>query len=98
MAENILRQVTPGTHTYSKYIQPSELLAFVRDHMGGRDVWESDGDGLVEGGREGGGLSVGEVRGIVYNPLDSRWHLWRKGWPGGDLCNYMFHIRKRKDA
>lgn len=98
LAEHVLREVTKGTHTYSKYIKPDELLAFVRDHMGGSSVWESDGDGLVDGGREGGGVAVGEVRGIVYNPLQGRWVLWPKGVPGGDLCNYMFHIRKRRDA
>ncbi|KAJ9117516.1 hypothetical protein QFC22_004366 [Naganishia vaughanmartiniae] len=95
MAEHVLRLVTPGTHTYSKFIKPSELLAFVRDEMGGTDVWEADGDGLVDGGREGGGVSVGEVRGIVYDPLSGQWRLWKEGLPFGDLCNYMFHIRKK---
>lgn len=69
--------------------------------MGGPAVWESDGDGLVNGGRgkEGkGGLTAGEVRGIVYDPVGGKWRLWPRGVPGGDLCNYMFHIRKRKDA
>jgi 2-polyprenyl-6-hydroxyphenyl methylase/3-demethylubiquinone-9 3-methyltransferase len=88
--------VTPGTHTYSKFIKPSELLAFVRDEMGGTDVWESDGDGLVDGGKEGGGIAVGEVRGIVYHPVEGVWKLWPEGAPGGDLCNYMFHIRKKR--
>lgn len=95
MAEHVLRLVTPGTHTYSKFIKPDELLAFVRDDLGGTSVWESDGDGLVDGGREGGGVSVGEVRGIVYNPLAGEWTLWKEGLPFGDLCNYMFHIRKK---
>lgn len=98
MAEHVLRLVTPGTHTYEKYIKPDEILAFVRDHMGGNRVWESDGDGLIDGGREGGGLGVGEVRGIVYNPLVGTWKLWEEGMPGGTLCNYMFHMRKRSDA
>ena len=95
MAEHVLRLVTPGTHTYSKFIKPAELLAFVRDDLGGSAVWESDGDGLVDGGREGGGVSVGEVRGIVYDPLAGQWRLWKEGLPFGDLCNYMFHIRKK---
>ncbi|KAF5316585.1 hypothetical protein D9619_006515 [Psilocybe cf. subviscida] len=33
MAENVLRQVTPGTHTYSKYIKPSELVQFFREYQ-----------------------------------------------------------------
>jgi 2-polyprenyl-6-hydroxyphenyl methylase/3-demethylubiquinone-9 3-methyltransferase len=96
LAEHVLRLVTPGTHTYSKFIKPSELLAFVRDEMGGTDVWESDGDGLVDGGKEGGGIAVGEVRGIVYHPVEGVWKLWPEGAPGGDMCNYMFHIRKKR--
>ncbi|KAH8083185.1 S-adenosyl-L-methionine-dependent methyltransferase [Filobasidium floriforme] len=98
MAEHVLRLVTPGTHTYDKFIKPSELLAFVRDHMGGESVWESDGDGLIDGGRDGGGVGVGEVRGIVYDPIAGNWKLWKDGAPGGTLCNYMFHMRKRADA
>jgi polyprenyldihydroxybenzoate methyltransferase/3-demethylubiquinol 3-O-methyltransferase len=98
MAEHVLRLVTPGTHTYDKFIKPSELLAFVRDYMGGESVWESDGDGLIDGGRDGGGVGVGEVRGIVYDPIAGNWKLWKDGAPGGTLCNYMFHMRKRVDA
>ena len=98
MAEHVLRFVTPGTHTYEKFIKPSELLAFVRDHMGGDKVWESDGDGLIDGGREGGGIGVGEIRGIVYDPISGTWKLWKEGAPGGTMCNYMFHMRKRVDA
>ncbi|KAF5316785.1 hypothetical protein D9619_006524 [Psilocybe cf. subviscida] len=33
MAENVLRQVTSGTHTYSKYIKPLELVLFFREHQ-----------------------------------------------------------------
>jgi polyprenyldihydroxybenzoate methyltransferase/3-demethylubiquinol 3-O-methyltransferase len=98
MAEHVLRLVTPGTHTYSKFIKPSELLTFVRDYMGGPAMWESDGDGLVDGGREGGGLTVGEVRGIVYDPIKGVWRLWKEGAPGGTMVNYMFHMRKKMDA
>ncbi len=61
--------------------------------MGGSDVWESDGDGLIDGGK--GGVGVGEIRGIVFNPLLGEWKLWPEGVMGGDLCNYMFHMRKK---
>lgn len=106
LAEHVLRLVTPGTHTYSKFIKPSELLSFVRDHMGGSSVWESDGDGLVredifgglmKGPGDAGGIGVGEIRGIVYNPIGGEWKLWEEGVPGGDMCNYMFHLRKKKE-
>jgi polyprenyldihydroxybenzoate methyltransferase/3-demethylubiquinol 3-O-methyltransferase len=33
MAEDVLRQVTRGTHTYSKYIKPSELVQFFREYQ-----------------------------------------------------------------
>lgn len=31
LAENVLRLVTPGTHTYSKYVKPDELQSFFDD-------------------------------------------------------------------
>ncbi|GAA5909910.1 hexaprenyldihydroxybenzoate methyltransferase [Sporobolomyces salmoneus] len=34
MAESILRLVTPGTHTYSKYLKPSELRQFFEGEKG----------------------------------------------------------------
>ncbi|SGY44748.1 BQ5605_C001g00196 [Microbotryum silenes-dioicae] len=34
LAENLLRFVTPGTHTYSKYIKPSELQHFFESDLG----------------------------------------------------------------
>ncbi len=87
MAENVLRLVTPGTHTYSQYIKPEEIIEFVMKQMGGREVWESDGTDVK---------GVGEVRGIVYDPLKGEWRLWEEGRAGGGLCNYMFHMRKKR--
>lgn len=97
LAEDVLRLVTPKTHTYSKYIQPGELVGFVNKEMGGVSVWERNELNTTKG------QEVGEVRGIVYVPWRGEWVLWSdvegtwtKGM--GELCNYMFHAKKRKDA
>lgn len=94
LAEDVLRLVTPGTHTYSKFVKPDELRRFVYSDMGGFDVWRRNENGSDI--RKG---EVGETRGIVYNPLKAQWSLWDgvEGgwWKGvGEGCNYMFHARK----
>jgi len=33
MAEDVMRVVTPGTHTYSKYVKPAELAAYFADEQ-----------------------------------------------------------------
>lgn len=95
MAEDVLGLVTPGTHTYEKFIKPSELRSFFHDEMGGHQVWQ-----VASGGADAVRDQVGETRGIVYDPLKSRWTLWgaKAGWgkEAGEGCNYMFHVRKRK--
>lgn len=95
MAEDILRFVTPGTHHYHKYVRPEELRRFVAKEMGGHAVWEANED--ASDIRVG---EVGETRGIIYDPLGGRWRLWpgvegtwAKGM--GELCNYMYHAKKR---
>lgn len=98
MAEDVLRLVTPGTHTYSKFIKPEELRQFVYNEMGGHEVWERNMDGSDVRHQE-----IGETRGIVYNPLKGGWDLWGGaegswGKGAGELCNYMFYARKRLDA
>jgi 2-polyprenyl-6-hydroxyphenyl methylase/3-demethylubiquinone-9 3-methyltransferase len=98
LAEDVLRLVTPGTHTYSKFIKPEELRQFVYAQMGGHEVWECNQDGS-----DVRHLEVGETRGIVYNPLKGGWDLWGGaegswGKGAGELCNYMFYARKRMDA
>jgi len=96
LAESILRLVTPGTHTYSKFVKPTELRAFVFAEMGGFDVWEENDDaGDVRRGE------VGETRGIVFDPVMRGWRWWggAEGTWGkglGEGCNYLFHARKRK--
>lgn len=96
LAEDVLRLVTPGTHTYSKFVRPEELRRYVHEEMGGFDVWERPSDAAdIRVGE------VGETRGIIYDPLGGRWRL-TPGAEGtfiktlGEGVNYMFHARKRK--
>jgi polyprenyldihydroxybenzoate methyltransferase/3-demethylubiquinol 3-O-methyltransferase len=95
LAEDVLRLVTPGTHTYRKFVRPEELRRYVFNEMGGHDVWERNLD--ASDVRKG---EVGETRGIVYDPLKGEWRLW-SGAEGtwfkgaGELCNYMFHAKKK---
>ncbi|ORY22567.1 S-adenosyl-L-methionine-dependent methyltransferase [Naematelia encephala] len=95
MAEDVLRLVSPGTHTYSKFVKPSELRRFVYSDMGGFDTWEPELNAADVRKDE-----VGETKGIVYDPLGGVWRLWG-GAVGtisrglGEGCNYMFGARKR---
>lgn len=96
LAEDVLRLVTPGTHTYSKYIKPEEIRRFIYREMGGYEIWDKEedaGDVRMD--------EVGRTRGIVYDPLKATWRLWGSGVEGswgkelGEGCNYMFGARKR---
>lgn len=98
LAEDVLRLVTPGTHTYHKFVRPEELRRFVGTEMGGFDVWERNHD--ASDIREG---EVGSTQGIIYDPLAGRWKLassaegtWFK--PLGELVNYMYHAKKRPEG
>lgn len=99
LAEDVLRLVTPGTHTYKKFVLPEELKSFVHREMGGLNVWCPQHDGNDVHFRE----FVGETRGIVYDPLRSQWRLWGGAsgtWAKelGEKCNYMYHAKKRTEA
>lgn len=94
LAEDILRLVTPGTHTYRKFIRPEELRRYVYKEMGGFERWERNANASEV--RD----EVGETRGIVYDPIGGEWRLWGGAegtWTkaAGEGCNYMFHARKR---
>lgn len=98
LAEDVLRLVTPGTHTYSKFVKPIELRKFVHASMGGDAVWERNLDASDVKSDE-----IGETRGIAYDPFSGGWKLWvgAEGTVGkwlGEGCNYMFHVKKRGDA
>ncbi|KAF5383192.1 hypothetical protein D9615_004910 [Tricholomella constricta] len=104
LAEDILRKVSRGTHTYSKFIKPTELVSFFQKHR-------SPSDGTVDPQYlEHATLPKpwispqaspafpprveAEVRGLIYHPLRAKWHLApRDAWAATD-CNYIFWVRK----
>lgn len=87
MAEHVLRKVTSGTHTHSKFIRPEELTAFFRTYPNIESPW-------VDAGRGPPTRTQAEVRGLVYNPLGARWILAPRGAWGAAECNYLFWVRK----
>ncbi|EPT01057.1 hypothetical protein FOMPIDRAFT_1121129 [Fomitopsis schrenkii] len=91
-AEQALRLVTPGTHTYSKFVRPDELIRFFAEPMGhdGRP-WIS----RLYGGSPA--RTEAETRGIAYVPWNGEWTLVPRGPVGkhwGEECNYLFWVRK----
>ncbi|KAG8721402.1 Hexaprenyldihydroxybenzoate methyltransferase, mitochondrial [Ceratobasidium sp. 394] len=105
MAEHVLGLVERGTHTHSKFINPSELVAFFRDDLGwisrtfGGSVGELDVPGWLGFGRPGGPVGAptrteAEVRGIAYVPWKGTWELLPRGMLGSVECNYLFWARK----
>ncbi|KAH9479352.1 Ubiquinone biosynthesis O-methyltransferase [Psilocybe cubensis] len=104
MAEDVLRQVSQGTHTYSKYIKPSELVQFFRDYpqqdksnpLSGSSSsrpWISTPSGSNYLPR-----MEAELRGLIYNPFQARWHLAPKDAWGALECNYIFWVRKPMES
>lgn len=85
MAENVLRLVTPGTHTHSQYINPSELVDFFQNDL----HWYSHGTKLPQ-------RLHYEVRGTAYLPWSATWDLAppSSNLPGTQSCNYFFWARK----
>ncbi|CAE6528552.1 unnamed protein product [Rhizoctonia solani] len=106
MAERVLGLVERGTHTHSKYVNPSELVAFFRDdpqlhwisRTYGGSVGELDIAGWLGFGRnEPAGAPTrteAEVRGIAYVPWKGSWELLPRGMLGAVECNYLFWVRK----
>lgn len=106
-AEHVLRMVSPGTHTYSKYINPDELLGFFQEHRSTREArpWISRmhayNQSLFPTSQPS--RQEAEVRGIVYQPWNGAWALMPRsasvglsGW-ATTQCNYMFWVRKPLD-
>ncbi|KAK0552111.1 Hexaprenyldihydroxybenzoate methyltransferase, mitochondrial [Tilletia horrida] len=92
MAEHVLRQVSPGTHTYSQYIKPEELQEFVsKDPSAGGLGWNASSwlPNTPERLRM-------EVRGTAYLPWKSAWQLADRNaspvW--SQQANYFFWARK----
>jgi len=88
MAEYILRKVTPGTHTLSKYINPSELVDFFAEPFSTRPWISRTYDGQPT-------RKEAEVRGMIYVPWRGEWVLAPRGVDGlTTQCNYLFWVRK----
>lgn len=85
MAEDVLRLVTPGTHTHSQYINPQELINFFKDDR----KWYAHGTEMPQ-------RMHYEVRGTAYLPWKASWVLAgaETAVPGTQECNYFFWARK----
>ncbi|KAG5636910.1 hypothetical protein H0H81_006445 [Sphagnurus paluster] len=102
LAEDLLRKVSRGTHTYSKFIKPTELVAFFQKHHSSASAdpqylehatlsrpWISPQASSVSPPRK-----EAEVRGLIYHPLQSKWLLAPRDAWGATDCNYIFWTRK----
>lgn len=104
--ENILGIVTPGTHTYSKYIKPSELLSFFQEYPTPRFSSKTGEHEKPWITRLYNGLpsrKEAEARGLIYLPWDGRWTLTDRSSTSiafdlSTLCNYIFWVRKPNNS
>lgn len=92
-AEDVLRLVTPGTHTYSKFVRPEELTQFFCEHRSSPEErpWISRLHGGIPARTEA------ETRGMIYVPWKGEWTLVPRGAVGaswGEGCNYLFWVRR----
>ncbi|KAG8804247.1 Hexaprenyldihydroxybenzoate methyltransferase, mitochondrial [Serendipita sp. 399] len=83
MAERVLGMVSPGTHSFSKYVNASELLEFFHSRVPWLPNTSSDPPS-----------HLAEVRGMIYNPLSGTWRLAPRGAPLALDCNYILWLRK----
>ena len=65
--ERILGWLPAGTHDWSRFVRPAEMVRLLRRH----------------------GLTVGDMRGMVYNPLAGGWTT-----SPNLAVNYIVHARK----
>ncbi|THH08073.1 hypothetical protein EW145_g2959 [Phellinidium pouzarii] len=88
-AEKLLQLVEPGTHTFSKYVKPAELIEFFQKPLGaaGRPWISHVYDGMPV-------RQEAEVRGMAYLPWKGAWTLAPRGAFGSTECNYLFWVRK----
>lgn len=93
-AEKMFRLVEPGTHTFSKFVNPEELVDFfTKPLMPGARPWISRtyAHGLPT-------RVEAEVRGIIYLPWQGDWVLApRATTPWSTQANYLFWVRKPTD-
>ncbi|KAG2128552.1 S-adenosyl-L-methionine-dependent methyltransferase [Suillus clintonianus] len=112
-AEHILRKVSVGTHTYSKFINPSELVSFFQTYGSSPSSSSNPTDSSHIGSSASPrpwitrtyahGLptrSEAEVRGMMYIPWSGEWKLMsRSSTPWGAAeCNYLFWVRRPLDS
>ena len=105
-AEDILRIVAPGTHTYSKFIKPSELLSFFQEYPTPRFASNTGEHEKPWVTRLYNGLpsrNEAEARGLIYVPWDGRWILTDRSSTSiesdlATLCNYIFWVRKPNNS
>ncbi|KAH0836720.1 S-adenosyl-L-methionine-dependent methyltransferase [Lanmaoa asiatica] len=96
-AEHILRKVPVGTHTYSKFINPSELVSFFSKYSSPSHPGISGKPWITRTYSHGlPTRTEAEVRGLIYVPWSGNWQLMSRGatqW-GAAECNYLFWVRK----
>ncbi|KAI9458394.1 3-demethylubiquinone-9 3-methyltransferase [Lactarius psammicola] len=94
-AEKLLRLVEPGTHTFSKFVNPDELVGFFAKPLApGARPWISRtyAHGLPT-------RTEAEVRGIMYVPWRGDWVLApRATTPWSSQANYLFWVRRPYDT
>lgn len=85
MAEDVLRLVTPGTHRYDQYVNPSELVDYFKSDI----HWIGTDSSLPN-------RLQYETRGAFYIPGLGKWYLANRGMDkyGSQLSNYFFWARK----
>jgi len=98
-AEHVFRKVTPGTHTFSKFVKPSELVSFFQNHPK-PDASPSSPPWISRTYDHGlPARTEAEIRGMIYMPWKGEWVLMPRGltsW-GAAECNYLFWARKPKE-
>ncbi|PPQ64771.1 hypothetical protein CVT24_007857 [Panaeolus cyanescens] len=101
MTEEILQNVSRGTHTYSKFVKPSELVQFFREYRSS-STGPNSSSALKPWITTPASANYiprteAELRGLIYNPLAARWHLAPRDAWGALECNYIFWVRKPKN-
>lgn len=100
LAEDVLQLVSKGTHHYSKFIKPSELLDFFhRSPSDSPPAQVPSAAGLPWIPRLYNGVPTrreAEIRHMLYNPLRGSWSVLPRAAiiPPGLECNYLFWARK----
>ncbi|TFK52841.1 ubiquinone biosynthesis O-methyltransferase [Heliocybe sulcata] len=95
-AEHILRKVTVGTHSYSKYVNSSELVEFFHKYRSpsSKRTWITR---TYEHGLPA--RTEAEARGMVYLPWKGAWTLAPRmgsAFGAATACNYLFWVKKPK--